>query len=43
VLFRSRSSSSKSSSASEAERSTLGDLEALSNLKKQMKQEEKKN
>ncbi|MEM6845154.1 MAG: 30S ribosomal protein S1 [Bacteroidota bacterium] len=33
--------SSSSNNTSEAERSTLGDLEALSNLKEQMKQEEK--
>ena len=39
----SRSSSSQSSGSNEAERSTLGDLEALSNLKEQMKQDEKKN
>ncbi|MEM8968500.1 MAG: 30S ribosomal protein S1 [Bacteroidota bacterium] len=36
-----RSASSSSSSPNDAERSTLGDLEALSNLKEQMKQDEK--
>jgi len=36
-----RSASTSSSSAKEVERSTLGDLEALSNLKEQMKQDEK--
>ncbi|WKN44398.1 30S ribosomal protein S1 [Tunicatimonas pelagia] len=36
-------SASTSNSNNEAERSTLGDLEALSNLKEQMKQDEKSN
>ena len=37
----SRPASTSKSNASEADRSTLGDLEALSNLKEQMKQDEK--